>query len=224
MNLRNNSSGNITFGNNVVISGSGLALLNPLSNASPPATATVTMGNLKIGAGQELGVHLNTGTAHTIIFPTVTLTSGMATFSPKPVGFGATTVIGSDLSLGDISQQTPGAGITMAGLRTLFLTGTNTYTGPTNVNSGTLLMNGTHTSGGAYTVANGATLGGTGTIGPSVTVSAGGFLAPGSNGIGTLNTSSVSLAGTLNLEVDGNSNTQDLLNVTGAFKSDQRRG
>jgi autotransporter-associated beta strand protein len=50
--------------------------------------------------------------------------------------------VGSDLSLGNISEQTPGSGIVMAGWRTLFLTGTNTYTGNTLVTNGTLALTG----------------------------------------------------------------------------------
>jgi autotransporter-associated beta strand protein len=50
--------------------------------------------------------------------------------------------VGSDLSLGDISEQTAGSGIIMAGWRTLFLTGTNTYSGNTVVSSGTLALTG----------------------------------------------------------------------------------
>ena len=70
------------------------------------------------------------------------------------------------------------------GLGTLALVGTNTYTGPTAVNAGTLLVNGalfTNT----VTVAAGATLGGTGVIGGPVTVAAGAVLTPGA-ALGTL--------------------------------------
>jgi autotransporter-associated beta strand protein len=58
----------------------------------------------------------------------------------------------------------------------LILTGaTNTYTGTTAVNSGTLLLNTTHTGGDAYTL-NGGTLGGSGSTTSSITVNAGGTL------------------------------------------------
>src|SRR5262249_41487975 len=159
----------------------------------------------------------NTGNAHAVEFQSVTLT-GSATFSPKTPGFGSSTAVASDLALDNIGQSTAGAGITMAGLRTLTVNGTSTYTGPTIVNSGTLLMNATHTGGGAYSVASGATLGGTGSIGSAVTVAAGGSLAPGSNGIGALATSSVNLAGTLKIDLnDSDPLVQDVLNVTGAL-------
>ena len=71
----------------------------------------------------------------------------------------------------------------------LLFDGNNTYSGPTNVNGGTLLINGTTSGQGNYTVAANATLGGTGTIGlsggNSVTMQADSHLAPGMS-VGTL--------------------------------------
>ena len=63
------------------------------------------------------------------------------------------------------------------GAGTLDLTGADTYTGPTTVGAGTLLVDGTAANS-AFEVKNGATLGGHGTLG-AVTVDAGGFLSPG---------------------------------------------
>ena len=77
---------------------------------------------------------------HPVIFQSVTLTGGIATFSPKTNGFGATTSFGTDLYLGNIQESVPNSGLTMSGLRTLFLNGDNTYSGPTTVNSGTLIF------------------------------------------------------------------------------------
>ena len=69
-------------------------------------------------------------------------------------------------------------GLQKIGSGVLFLTGSNTYTGPTTVNQGTLAVNGALA--GPVTVNNGGILGGTGSLG-SVTVNNGGQLAPGNS-------------------------------------------
>lgn len=77
---------------------------------------------------------------------------------------------------------------------TWVLSGTNTYTGPTSVNSGRLLVNGNLTSNSAVTVYAGGTLGGTGLVPGPVTNLASGSIAPGSVGIGTLTVGSLVLS------------------------------
>jgi fibronectin-binding autotransporter adhesin len=80
---------------------------------------------------------------------------------------------------------------------------------------GTLLMNSSYTGAGAFTVQSGATLGGIGSIATGVTVNAGGFLAPGAS-IESLDVASVTGAGSLLIEYDGDAGTPiDLLNVSG---------
>ncbi len=68
---------------------------------------------------------------------------------------------------------------------TLILAGSNTYTPPTNVDGGTLLVTGSTAADSAVTVDAGATLGGTGTIGGVTTIAGGATLAPGAS-VGTL--------------------------------------
>ena len=68
--------------------------------------------------------------------------------------------------------------VAQAGAGTLTLSGTNTYTGATNVNAGTLNVTGA-VAGSSVSVANGATLTGTGRVG-TTTVASGGTLTPGS--------------------------------------------
>jgi autotransporter-associated beta strand protein len=82
----------------------------------------------------------------------------------------------------------PGAptALVKLGPNTLTLTGNSTYTGPTVVDAGTLLVNGSTHANSAVAVRPGATLGGTGTVGGPTTIQAGGKLATG-NSIGTLN-------------------------------------
>jgi len=114
-------------------------------------------------------------------------------------------------------------GVTQNGSGNVILTGANTYTGPTNVNSGTLSVNGSLALASVVIVAPGATVGGTGRLG-SLTVGTGGFFAPG-NSIGT-----VTLAGNLTLtagsttviEVEGatndRANVAGVANVAGALQ------
>ena len=122
---------------------------------------------------------------------------------------------------GVISDAGLGCGITKIGSRTLVLSATNTYTGPTTVSNGTLLVNGqidTNT----VTVAGG-TLGGSGTILGPVTVSSGGTLAPGTSAIGTLTiNNSLTLNGNLFFKVNKSlspSQSNDIAVVTGTLTS-----
>jgi len=129
--------------------------------------------------------------------------------------------------------------ITKVGTGTLTLTGNNNYGGVTTINAGTLLVNGTHVQDtspttltppspafnpGDYAVNSGGTLGGTGTIGDGldpllISVNAGGALATGAAGIGTLTAiADVTFADATSLfkvEANGTSSTSDLLAVTG---------
>jgi autotransporter-associated beta strand protein len=231
-NLRNNSSGNSTFGNNVQLAGSGLTLINPLGSA--PNGAAVTMGNLKIGGGQELGLYLSSGNTHLVVFPTVNLTGGNATFSPKTAGFGSAASVGSDLSLGNISELSPGSGIVMAGLRTLTLSGTNTYTGPTLLNSGTLALTGSisnsaiiaFTSNAVLDVSGrgdktltlnaGQTLSGVGVLNGSLEVNYSATVSLGSDSVGILTiTNTATILGTARLKLNKTTATNDVLQVGG---------
>jgi fibronectin-binding autotransporter adhesin len=108
-------------------------------------------------------------------------------------------------------------------LGTLVLTGANSYSGGTLVQSGTLLVNGDASAAtGATSVVSGATLGGAGTIGGNVAFADDAILAPGSKAPGTLTIKgNLSLgAGTLLAYQLGQANAvggalNDLVNVGG---------
>lgn len=87
------------------------------------------------------------------------------------------------------------------------------YTGPTQILGGTLQIN-SNLPGSAVTVQSGGTLAGTGTLSQITTVNAGGTIAPGAGGIGTMTVAGGSiLSGTYACEVSGA--TADRLTVTG---------
>ncbi|MDC0287253.1 hypothetical protein OAK89_03410 [Akkermansiaceae bacterium] len=104
------------------------------------------------------------------------------------------------------------------------ISGTNTYSGTTVVNTavvgGTLIFNGSHTGGGNYTINNNAIFTGTGSTASAVTIGASATLSPGDNGIGTMSTGTLTINGTLAVDVDNTAGVAgtdwDQVDVTGA--------
>jgi autotransporter-associated beta strand protein len=135
---------------------------------------TVSTGTLAIGNSQALGsgtLTLDQGT--TLAFTSaVTLANNLAfPQAGDPIidtGSSSVTLSGSISGIGELAKLGSG---------TLDLTGSNSYTGATDVRAGTLLVDGS-TASSVVSVESGATIGGAGTIGGLVALS-GSTVAPG---------------------------------------------
>jgi fibronectin-binding autotransporter adhesin len=132
---------------------------------------------------------------------------------------------GTNTNFSGVIQNGSGTvSVVKAGAGVMTLSGANTYTGTTTVNTGTLLVNGSTATGSAVTVNNAAVLGGTGSIGGSVTLAASSTttLSPGSPVTGTADLATGDLAlnagTTFQVQVNGNTlDTQyDQVAVTGS--------
>jgi autotransporter-associated beta strand protein len=124
--------------------------------------------------------------------------------------------LGTDTSFGGyFANYNMTTALTKVGTGTLTLTGANTYTGVTTITQGTLQVDGSIAAGSSVTVQSAATLAGTGTVGGNVSVEAGGFVAPGNAGIGTLTVGSAAITGTYQCQLDVASGDQ--VAVSGAL-------
>lgn len=138
------------------------------------ASGTVSLTGATLQADQGLAVSgaivsQASGTTSVIQGGTLNLNAGNRTVT---VSDGAAAV---DLN---IANNISNGGLVKAGLGTLQLSGTSSYTGTTQVNAGVLQVTGS-LGNTATTVANGATLIGTGSIGGNVSIANGGTLSPG---------------------------------------------
>ncbi len=190
--------GSLTGSGTVTTTGAGVSrLITGFDNTSATFAGTIkdgATGQLQLdidGSGITTFTGINTYTGGTLICFCSTLQLGDGGTTGSIVGNvenNGTLIFNRSNSYtfaGIISDNGIDAGkVVQAGSGNTILTGINTYTGPTQVNAGTLSVNGSIASSSLTTVNSGGTLGGTGTVG-DVRINAGGALAPG-NSIGTL--------------------------------------
>ena len=153
--------------------GSGTLILSGANSFT--GAIDVTAGTLAIDGASALGagaINLSDGTTLQSLVGSLDITNAVALLGPDPT---------IDTGAGTVTVTTPitGAGaLTKLGTGSLILTATNTYTGGTNVNVGTLEVDGSIATSPLASVASGATLSGVGVVN-SVNVSSGGTLAAG---------------------------------------------
>ncbi|MDB6079020.1 MAG: autotransporter-associated beta strand repeat protein, partial [Akkermansiaceae bacterium] len=218
--------------------GSGLSILDTTFNVADVtgnAGADFTInGGIREVPARGTG-NLTKSGAGTLAITGVSSYSGATTIDAGTVTVGGAGVLGNGSYGGDITLTASGSILNFAssadqicfgsisgsgsvihsGTGVLTLSGGNSYTGPTSVTAGTLLVDGSIEDS-ALTVTAGATVGGIGALG-SVVISANGNIAPGDAGtIDHLGAGSATIAGHLKIDHDGSQPlTCDLLEVSG---------
>jgi autotransporter-associated beta strand protein len=168
---------------------------------------TLTCGNGSCGSGTVtfLGTILALNDGYTVNNPLVLSDNGYVS-----VASGSASITGA------ISESNGPWGLTKSGPGLLNLTGSGTYTGPTIVSDGTLVLGGTIKSG--VLVKSGATLGLSGTVLGGVTVASGGTIAAVNTGAApaVLSTSSLTDQGGTYVVRFNSDNTSDRIVASGA--------
>jgi autotransporter-associated beta strand protein len=236
-NITNNAFGSATFSNsstagNATITTNFLGFTT-FTNSSTAGNATVITNNggttqfSQFSSGGNAAFTTQAGGVFDMSGVLFGMTAGsIAGGGTYFLGSNALIVGGNNLSTtvdGTISDGGAAGGrggsLVKVGTGILTLSGTNTYTGTTTVNSGALVVNGSIASSSLTTVNSGAALIGSGTVGSTV-VNAGGFLVPG-HSPGTM-----TVAGDLTIQrnavyvVQVNPTTASRTNVSGAASLD----
>jgi autotransporter-associated beta strand protein len=212
-------SGVISESGNLVKSGGGTLVLSG-SNTYGGTTRVKAIGTLQLSASERLpnttDVTVDSGAFFDLNNKSETI-DGLSGGGTVKLGSGTLTV-GANNGASTFFGTITGSGkLVKNGSGTVVLSGDNTYTGTSTVNTGTLQVDGSIKSTGALTIKSGATLSGTGSV-TGVNVLAGGTVSPGPTRK-TLETGNVSFAAgaTFAVELNGTSpgTSHDQLKVAG---------
>ncbi len=156
-----------------------------LAGNNPYYGATIVEGGT-LALANSLAIQnsmLDTSGGGTLSFGTLTSATLGGLTGSGGLNLTSSSSVGLALSVGNNGVNSTFSGVLKGsgslnkiGSGTLLSSGSSTYTGPTTISQGELLVNGSMVS--PLTVQSGGTLGGTGSV-AGVTVSAGGHLAPG---------------------------------------------
>ncbi|MDW8267412.1 MAG: autotransporter-associated beta strand repeat-containing protein, partial [Gemmataceae bacterium] len=235
-------NGNVLLGNRTLTTGgnNGSTIFGGVISGSGSLTKagsgvfTLTGANTYTGTTTISGGTLQLGASGVLADSTLVSVAGGATFDVGGhsetigalTGGGVTSLAGGTLTTGGLGSTSYSGPITgsghlvKVGTSTFTLTGTHSWTGTTTVAAGTLSVLGLLGPGNTVTVGSGAVLAGTGTIAGPVFAQSGGTIYPGVNGLGILDTGSVTFASGSSFQVRLSGTTlgtqYDQLRVTGS--------
>jgi autotransporter-associated beta strand protein len=182
----------------------------------------VSGGTLRAGKINTLPSASNVGVASGAILDLNNLNQTIGSLSDISGGGGAVSLGSAMLTVGNLNVPANFHGaISGSGALTLvggaeYLYGANTYTGPTTVQAGTLVVNGSLAAASPVRVVASGELAGTGTVG-AVTVSGSGVVSPGSGGQGILTTGTAAFSPTSSfVTMLDSTSSYGQLNATGA--------
>lgn len=192
LNIQNNAALGDTAGGTSVASGATIQLQGGITVGAEALTINGAGETGQSGALVNLSGDNTYGGAVTLgSDSTISSDAGLLTLNAATAVSGG----GNDLTVAGAGNVTVSGVITdvtsftKEGNGTVILSGNNNYTGPTDVNDGTLLINGASPDAtGLITVGSGATLGGTGSAGglsSSAVIESGGILTGGVDGNGS---------------------------------------